>query len=60
MRAFLLAATATASAAALSISGSTKLTPLVKGRPAADAAAVDASSLWSERGAIVFAVRRPG
>lgn len=57
----LLLCAATGSASALSISqslGSTLLTPLESGRAAG--APVTLSSLYEPRGAVVFAVRRPG
>lgn len=53
----ILAVAALHGGAALQL-GRVSLTPVVDGR--AGGAAVAASSLWSERGAIVFAVRRPG
>jgi len=40
--------------------GATKLTPLLSGRVAAAATPVTLSSLYEERGAVIFAVRRPG
>ena len=41
--------------------GGVKVTPLDKaGRVASTAAAVTLESLWRDRGAVVFAVRRPG
>ena len=56
-----LLSTMVATASAITIAGSTtKLTPLVKGRPTASSPVVSASELWKKQGAIVFAVRRPG
>ena len=54
-RACLLAAVLPAAALQL---GAVSLTPVVNGR--AGGAAVAASTLWAEKGAIIFAVRRPG
>lgn len=62
LRATLLASAAT-SVIGLSITkelGSVALTPLVNGRATAGAAPVPLSSLWADKGAVVFAVRRPG
>jgi hypothetical protein len=62
LRLFAVCATA-ASAGALSITaplGGVQVTPLVKGRIVADAPPVSLESLWSKRGAVIFAVRRPG
>ena len=62
LRATLLASAAT-SVIGLSITkelGQVALTPLVNGRTTAGAAPVPLSSLWADKGAVVFAVRRPG
>ena len=59
-----LTATALAtSASALQVSqklGSVPVTRLADGRIATGTAPVALSSLWQDRGAVIFAVRRPG
>jgi len=47
-----------AAGSTLSSLASVPITPLRNGRPAADTVA--ASTLWKDRGAVVFVVRRPG
>ena len=59
----LLTLSAATGVTALSVTpqlGGVQITPLVDGRIEAQASPVLLSSLWEPRGAVVFAVRRPG